>query len=332
MAVMSNRFVYWKPTRPMLQLRRIYFLIHASIYEAGQGDPEFEAKYAEYIRYERKVRRRWVRAMQTMREDEFLVALSPATQRLASEIESVLGPRALIITDNIITEPRLWDELLDAEAKQGLGRDMMSMFWRHGYRWSSEGLVQPVIARGWASRLAKTLGKRGMGYDPASVVTEGWGESFEGCVANYCRHLGTHLGLPRPIELNFKMTVPDAPFLLGATLSERIPLDRSVRLYLWKTLDGSPVAWYHKGMASIGEAPLVSRIGLGSLEVEVRGKRSLYWPARDSRLRWQDGNLEVPIDGDHFVVCKSGDKEQFRQSLVKASIMAMKDVSHCATA
>ena len=270
--------------------------------------------------------------MRAMEGDEFLVALSPATQRLASEIESALGTRALIVRDNVISEPRLWDELLDPDAKQGLGRDMMSIFWRHGYRWSSEGLVQPVIARGWASRLARTLGERDMAYDPASVVTEGWGESFEGCVANYCRHLGTYLGLPRPIELNFEMTVPDAPFLLRATLSDRIPLDRSVRLYLWKTSGGNPVAWYHKGLASVGEAPLVSRIGLGSLEVEVRGKRSLYWPTRDSDVKWHDGNLEVPIEGDHFIICKSGREEEFRQSLADASILAVEDRSEHLTA
>ena len=159
----------------MVQLQKIYLLVHASIYEAGKGDPEFEAKYPEYIRHEAKVKRRWIRKVHEMQSDEFLAAFSPASDELVTEMESILGPRMLTVRDNIIAQPELWDQLLDPGARQGLGRDLMSMFWREGYRWSSEGLVQPVIARGWARRLREALQRRGFTYDPRSVLCEGWG-------------------------------------------------------------------------------------------------------------------------------------------------------------
>lgn len=304
----------------MVQLQKIYFLVHASIYEAGKGDPEFDAKYPEYIRHEATVKRRWMRKVHEMQSDEFLAAFSPASDELVAEMESILGPRMLTVRENIIAQPELWDELLDPGAKQALGRDFMSMFWREGYHWSSEGLVQPVIARGWARRLREVLQRRGFAYDPRSVLCEGWGESFEGCVANYCRHLGTYLGLHSPIELNFRMTVPDAPFLLNARVRGAIPLEEGVLLYLWQRQDGPSVGWYHRGLASIGEAPLLADIDPGSMEIEVRGKRTLYWPTRDSSVAWREGHLEVPIEGDYFVICKAGTWTEFRKALAGARI------------
>jgi hypothetical protein len=304
----------------VVQLQRIYFLVHASIYEAGRGEPEFEAKYPEYIRHEAKVKRRWMRTVLKMQNEEFLAAFSPASDELAGDMESILGPRMLTVRDNIIAQPELWDDLLDEDARQGLGRDIMSMFWRDGYCWSSEALVQPVIARGWAQRLREVLQRRGFTYDPRSVVCEGWGESFEGCVANYCRHLGTYLGLHRPIKLNFPMTVPDAPFLLDARARGAIPLDEDVLLYLWQRSDGLSIGWYHRGLASIGEAPLLADIDVGSMEIEVRGKRTLYWPARDSGVKWREGRLIVPIEGDNFVICKGGTWSEFRKALAEARI------------
>jgi hypothetical protein len=233
---------------------------------------------------------------------------------------SIMGDRGIILQENIIAHRDLWDSLLTPDAKIGLGRDLMAMFWRSGFRWNSGPLVQPIIARGWAERIKSELDERGMSYDPASVRAEGWGESFEGCVANYTRYLGRYLGLSNPIEIEFEMTVPDARFLLRADLLERIALSHDVHLFLWKLHDGRLVGWFHRALVDIGDAPLFSRINVGRMRVEVVGKRELYWPIRDSHVVWDDGNLVVPVEEDHYIIARETGKEEFRDALVGAEL------------
>src|SRR5436309_2719992 len=153
------------------------------------------------------------------------------------------------------------------------------MYWKYGFAWTSDPLGQPVIARGWAERVKHTFRQRGLTFDPRTVQAEGWGESFEGCVANYSRYLGTYLGLANPIEDNFEMTVPDAPFLLTARFVERVPLERSVRLYLWETQEGRLVALFQKAQAVIGEPSLFAQFPLRGMRIEVRSRMNRpMWP------------------------------------------------------
>jgi hypothetical protein len=235
-------------------------------------------------------------------------------------IKSIMGDRGIIIRENIIAHGELWDSLLTPEARIGLGRDLMAMFWRNGFSWDSGPLVQPIIARGWAERIKSELGERGLSYDPATVRAEGWGESFEGCVANYTRYLGGYLGLANPIEIEFEMTVPDARFLLDADLLERIALSHHVHLFLWKLRDGRLAGWFHRALVSIGDAGLFSRIPLGNMRVEVVGKRELYWPVRDSHVGWENGALVVPVEGDHYIIARETGVEEFREALSGAEI------------
>ncbi|MDP6124896.1 MAG: hypothetical protein QGH20_03980, partial [Candidatus Latescibacteria bacterium] len=243
-----------------IQIDTIFFLIHPLCYESHAEDPEFSSKYRHYIDYEKKIKERWLARIEEMASNEALVVGSPGcSMELEEFVVQRLGHRGLVIRDVITHQPELWDTLLSDETKTALGKDLLSMYWKHEFQWKSDPLGQPIIARGWAERIKMEFGERGLVYDPDTVRTEGWGESFEGCVANYTRFLGTYLGLANPIEDEFEMTVPGAKILLTARFVERISIDSTVRLYLWEVRDGRFVGWFHKAMAAIGDPSVVAR-------------------------------------------------------------------------
>jgi hypothetical protein len=139
-------------------------------------------------------------------------------------------------------------------------------------------------------------------------------------VANYTRYLGRYLGLTNPIEIEFEMTVPDARFLLDADLLERITLSNDVHLFLWKLSDGRLAGWFHRALVSIGDARLFSRIRVDDMRVEVAGRRELYWPVRDSHVDWEDGDLVVPVEEDHYIIARGAGEEEFREALSGAEL------------
>jgi hypothetical protein len=271
-------------------VEKIYFMIHPLLYEPLAADPARAQKVQKYIDYEKQVSKRWYDAIANMRQNEALVVGAPGCpQKLQDFIEEHLGTRGLIIRDNLISQPDLWNEL-SPEARQGLGHDLLAMYWKHGFEWTSDPLGQPVIARGWAERVKLAFRERGLTFNPATVQAESWGESFEGCVANYGRYLGSYLGLVRPVEDNFEMTVPDAPFLLTARFLERVPLERNVRLYLWEGQDGRLIALFLKLQSTIGEPSLYARVPVGNKRLEVRSRMNRpMWPKAEGSAQLKEG-------------------------------------------
>jgi len=304
------------------QIDRIYFMVHPLIYESHAHEPEFAAKYQCYIDYEKKIKARWYEKMADMAPNEALVVFM-GPQQLEDDVNSMLGRRGLVVRDVIVQQPELWDELLGPEAKMGLGRDLLATYWRNGFKWTSDVIdLQGVISRGWAERIKKTYAERNLIFAPETVQTEGWGESFEGCVANYVRHLGTYLGLAKPIEVNFEMTVPDARFLLTAEFLERIPLEHSVRLYLWKAADGRLIGYFHKGLAAIADPPLYAEFSRGDMEIELRSKQDeLQWPTPDSDTQSTSGQLKCPVPSG-YVFARGATLDEFRDALTSARFVA----------
>jgi len=278
------------------------------IYASRRDDREFAGKYSELLRLEAGVETRWRRAIENMKEGDLLVVCSPALQDFVDFAVNRLGERSVILTENITMERGLWDDLLDEKAKMGLARDLMEMFWRYGYHWTSQELVQPVVARGWAERLKSTLRDRGFAFDPLTVQSEGWGESFEGCVATYTSFLRTYLGLRLPITPRFEMTVPDSRFLFGARQPDVIDMGHDVLLYVFRTAEGRMAGWYHRTARRIAEPALRAVIDPQGMALEVWNRNKLIWPSRESEVRWKGGMIEVPVSQYHFVLAKAKEK------------------------
>ena len=268
-------------------IERIYFMIHPFCYRGPCppspvfGDsPEARRRWDQYVAYENKISQRWFQAIAAMgpKDALFIGVPSSCPKDLREFAEAHLGPRAVVIEDDLRHRSDVWEQL-SPSAKLELGEELLAMYRRYGNQWSAEPLGQPVAARGWAERFKQACNQRGLTYDPKTVRAESWGESFEGCVANYGRHLSTYLALAKPIEDDFAMTVPDAPFLLTARFLERIPLAHDVRLYLWEAADGQLVALFQKARAAIGEPALFAEFPLRDWKIEVRSRMDRpMWP------------------------------------------------------
>ena len=346
-----------------VRIEKIYFMIHPLLYRAPYrpqegDDPRAATRYQKYVDYEKKVSQRWFDAIANMGPKEALVVGAGSCPKdLKEHVEKHLGPRGLVIVEDLINHPEQWNQL-SPEAKAGLGEDLLAMYWKYGFAWTSHPLGQPVIARGWAERMKQIFKERNLTFDPKTVKAEGWGESFEGCVANYGRHLSTYLGLTHPIEDDFEMTVPDAPFLLTAKFVERVPLERGVRLYIWEAESGGLIGFFQKAQATIGEPSLFAQFPLGGLKVEVRSrmdrpmwpknlppekgsaaeasanllkkKRMPTWELKrqeeESTIAEVNGQLKVPIPGTlvfdaSYIFAKDTTLADFRAALVNAALV-----------
>jgi hypothetical protein len=303
-------------------IQRLAILIHPLCYEPHRDEADFIAQYADYLEYEQIVKQRWCDRIAAMGEGDALVICGHAPDVEAHAVQH-LGDRVMVVTDTITHQPQLWESLLSHEAKVGLGNDLLAMFWRDGFSWDSNSIGQAVIARGWAERILKTCAERRLCIDPAILSVEGWGESFEGCVANYARYLGAYLCLTNPIDVRFEMCVPDARFLFDADLREVIPLGQNVWLYLWQTGDGH-IAWFHNAVAQIGDTPLQARFDVGAMRVEVRDNKRLRWPARDSDVAFEAGHLDVPVGDRCFVQARNITGPDFRATMISAKLISEK--------
>jgi len=72
------------------------------------------------------------------------------------------------------------------------------------------------------------------------VSSEGWGESFDGCVAKYCARFSKELGLSTPIEQNYSMCLPDLIWLIRSRFIEKVSLPSKIRFYLFEDQEASP--------------------------------------------------------------------------------------------
>jgi hypothetical protein len=312
-------------------INRLVVLVHPLVWQAGSGREDFAYRYQDYLDYEKIIKDRWWRGIAEMadRPDEILfIGASAPPADLADHAVSCLGDRALIMQDSLACSGGFRDDQVNDATKADLGRDLLAMFRKYGFSWKSEEIGQPVVCRMWADEFNRLIRERGMTFDPHTLRAEGWGESFEGCVANYTRHLGTYLGLSNPIENVFEMTVPDYRILHGARFLGRIPLDMHVRLYLWETTTGRQIAWYHKAMASVGNPLLSAQFPLRDMRVEVRSYGELLWPsANETACELDGGHLTVPfhgmgrpISGTHFILAHGAEADEFRAVMAGAEL------------
>ena len=88
-------------------------------------------------------------------------------------------------------------------------------------------------------------------FDPATVTSELWGESFEGCVPGYGGAFAEYLGLERPPTMRFEMTVHDSRFLHEAKRWEVVPVpDSDVEAWLFECHDGMPAAMFQARLSA----------------------------------------------------------------------------------
>ena len=126
--------------------------------------------------------------------------------------------------------------------------------------------------------------------DTATVTSELWGESFEGCVPGYGGAFAEYLGLRRRPQMRFEMTVYDSRFLYGARRWEVIPLDGcDVEAWLFECHDGTGATMFQSRLTAqwVDERRLHLLLDNRRLQICTKNGHTI-WP----QTPWEKGKPE----------------------------------------
>ena len=199
-----------------MHIEHVIFLIHPCCYEKLDPDRIRRDNLYLFVEREREVKQRWLAALAEGPADTLFVQLG--------------GP-----------------EYLREAAVEHLG--LAAVFYPRTPFPENGDLAE--YYRRLASDFHAHLSAHGLGLDTATVTSELWGESFEGCVPGYGGAFAQYLGLTRPPSMRFEMTVYDSRFLWGARRWEAIPLQNSdVEAWLFECHDGTGAAIFQSRLAA----------------------------------------------------------------------------------
>jgi hypothetical protein len=211
---------------------------------------------------------------------------------------------------------------------------------RIGYDWNYQALKVIYYNRMLAYDIEGTFrGPQGRGpgltYDPATVDCVACGEGFEQCAMTWKAMLPHYMGLGKPIENDFRLSMSGAPFLMRVELRERVHLGGDVRLFLWDGVDGERIALFCRAAARLRDPLLLARVPVEGLSIEIRNvANDLLWPAEDSSescLKREDGSLPVPVlmgtrrggdppDDSYYIIARDISPEDFRSLLAGVEV------------
>jgi pimeloyl-ACP methyl ester carboxylesterase len=148
----------------------------------------------------------------------------------------------------------------------------------------------------FGEEIRQKLRERGYTYDPYTVATESWGQSTEGCVADYSAHFAAGMGLPMGFPIRYEMTFPDAPFAMTGAFLERVAIgDTDVSAYLFESKDGGPFAICFPGALRDGESTRCVELTIDPARVEFTNKKGE--PVAVAR---ESGRFRVPLHVDRY--------------------------------
>ena len=263
----------------MLPLTRLIFLTHPLAYHQLASVPWARP----WIRREREIIPQWLDAMAALPPDAAVAIVSchprgpAAMEDFSARAEAVLGKRCFTLREPDWLQPEFWKRTAGATAPKLLA-DLQAACVTQGESWNKEELTTLFHARVCSVALLKSMRKRRMTIDPATINCEGWGEEFEGCTLKYCLAFQRALGLAKPVELEFDRCVPGAKFVLNPRSVERIALSPALRLFLFDTARG-PIALFVSTQNTAADAAEYVRLPLELKRATIRGKQNLsLWP------------------------------------------------------
>ena len=150
--------------------------------------------------------------------------------------------------------------------------------------------------RQWYRRLAQCIHghmeQYGLEFDAATVTSELWGASFEGCVAGYGGAFAEYLGLERKPTLKIEMAVYDSRFLYGARRWETIGFeDTDIEAWIFECYDCTSAAIFQARLSAqwLDKRPIL--LHLDPERVTVCTKTGFtVWPEHPPRKGDREGS------------------------------------------
>lgn len=289
------------------EIKRIYFCIHpvawSAAYEGYNGVPPGydPLRFMKFLEWEKRVIPKMHEFIENLKDNDALIVYpcgtnDPTMEALEAHAEKCLGKRCVILRPEFrardlpnSVKVELFDEILDTVDSEG-------------WYWNTGGIKVIVGNRRYSIEIKKEFCERGLVYDPASVECEAFGEGFEQCAMTWKSIIPHYLGLAKPIENNFDLSVSGAHILADARFVERVALAGDVRLFLWESADGDPIGLYVKAATRLSDKQLYARIPLDSFPVELHtigfDKLDKLWPASDrsdSLVQPEASHLRITI-------------------------------------
>ena len=252
-------------------------LVHPCPYE-GMGRPETDP----YRVLERAACQRWLDAIATLPPSTFVVEIA----------YTVAGPSVA---------------RLDAAFIRRLGKGRVCHIPVEIQSPDHPGPLRAYYGR-IIGRIRRQMADEGLAYDPATCRTIIWGQSFEGCASGFGSAVASGLGLKTLTQLDYRMSAPDAPFLLGARFLETQAVPGSdVEAYLFDLADGRFAAFFRSRLTPQWLDHRSIALRLDPARVQVLSKQgAVVWPTAAPPPGPQPVTLSTVQE--RFVVGKSADE------------------------
>ena len=238
-----------------MKIEHIIFLIHPCCYENLESAAIRRDNLYLFVEREEKVKQRWLQTLDDRPSDTLFLQLG--------------GP-----------------EYLQEAAVKNLGEAAV-FYPRTAF---PENADLREYYRRLASDFHDHVSMHRLELNAATVTSELWGESFEGCVPGYGGAFAEYLGLQRPPQMRFEMTVYDSRFLYGARRWEVLPIDGSdVEAWLFECHDGTGAAMFQARLTAqwVDQRRLHLRLDDRRLQVCTKNGHTI-WP----QTPWEKGKPE----------------------------------------
>lgn len=323
----------------MREVSKIYFLFHPVCWACAVAEGRLPSGWQKYLETEKRVRQRQDELIASMKADELLIlfpiySTMEPMRRLEQYAQQTLGERLIVIqTEAPGPGGSGWMDCLPDEIQREVAQEIIEACMESGYDWSARALKVAYTQRAYALEIRRRLQERGLAFDPETVQCEAFGESFEGCAMTWKSMLTHYLGLAKPIENNFELSVADAPGLFGARFRERLALGGDVRLFLWEGADGRPIGLYARASAQLRDRQLLAHIRLGEMRIGARdAAHRQWWPPAEgaaSPVTLEGDVLQVPVyaatrktalDSPYYLIGENVSLDDFHERLAWAAV------------
>lgn len=193
-----------------LPCKAVVFLIHPCCFEVLPEEEIRRHNFFLLLEIEKAVKERWLAALRARPRHTLFVQLG-GPQYLTEAGVANLGPEYTL---------RLTTPFPESESAHEYYVGLAAEFHHH-------------------------IETHGLDLDLATVTSELWGESFEGCVPGYGGAFAQYLPVKRPPTMRLDMTLQDSVFLHGHRRHEVVPISGTdIEAWLFECHDGTGAAMF----------------------------------------------------------------------------------------
>ncbi len=281
-----------------MRIEHIIFLIHPCCYENLDANTIRRDNLSLFVQREEQVKQHWLRNLSERPENTLFLQLGGPEYLKESAVEN-LGEAAVFYPRTPFPE--------NGDLREYYRR-LTSDFHNH-------------------------ISGHQLQLDTATVTSELWGESFEGCVPGYGGAFAEYLGLSCPPKMRFDMTVYDSRFLYGARRWEIISIDGcDVEAWLFQCHDGTGAAMFQSRLRAqwVDERQVHLQLDDRRLQVCTKNGHTV-WPPTP----WEKGKPER-VDGYSMTLADCNWRwirsvgmayEDFRKIIRSARVTTEKDTA-----